>query len=903
MFKTSAEISIEHRGLGKINHDFENLLIIFSRVLERLKEKELANYIKKLSATPKNLPQDQKQEEKWSRAIGVAFQILNLVEENAAVQYRRKIDSTKGSKPIRGSWNETFLNGKKWGISQKEWQNIIGKIGLQPVLTAHPTEAKRITILKIHRELYLLLVKLENSKWTPSEKERIIEDIEVLIERWWRTGDYYLEKPTLADERAHIMHFFSQVYPAMLKEVDHNFTAAWKKAGFSQSALFDITNFPKIQFGSWVGGDRDGHPYVTPEITIETFELHRAAALNLHLKELRLLLPKLSLSQLQNEVPKKLSKRIKTIQKIGGRGLAEVLERNKYEPWRQFVQLLILRLEATFNNEFPLAFSHKGELLQELELLGESLKEIDAGHLNNQLIFPIKRQVDAFGFHLAKLDIRQNSAYHDKAIAQILKFIGKKDYNFENWSEIKRVQFLTDELTSNRPFLVPGVNVGLEADNIIKTYQAIRTTYKNHGADGIGSLIVSMTRSLSDLLVVYIFLREVGLLDLPLQVVPLFETIGDLERSPEILSAYLKHPITQQRRNQIGNIQEVMLGYSDSNKDGGILCSRWNIYLAEQNLCKAAAKQDVELRFFHGIGGTISRGGGKYHRFLDSMPVNSMSGEMKLTVQGETITQQFANKLNGAYNLEMLISGMARQMAYAQKGNHLKAKPTNVLDRLADLSKQQFQAFVQHPNFIEFFSLATPIDVLEQSNIGSRPARRKGKRSVGDLRAIPWVFSWNQSRFNLTGWLGLGYALKTLNQDFPNEYQSLKNWIHDWPFLLYTFIHIETNLLNTDEEMMLLYAGLLGKDGNKKEILRMILADYNEAKTQMNLLLGENIEERRKSQLQNISRRGNALKTLNKLQVKRLKEWRKAGEKEKEKHLHHLFIITNALSGGLKQTG
>ena len=890
------------KGLTKINRDLETLLGIFAEMLQEQNEAPLAAYIQQFTSANQNFPDSHKEEEKWARAIGMVFQLMNLVEENAAVQYRRNLETHESLAAVRGSWGETFKLGKEWGLSQGDWESITGSIELRPVLTAHPTEAKRITILKIHRELYLLLVKLENQQWTPSERDRIHTDIKVLLERWWRTGDYYLEKPTLADEREHVMHYFSEVFPDILQETDERFKTAWKDAGFDHSHLQRLETYPKIQFGSWVGGDRDGHPFVTPQLTRETLKLHRKKAIRLHLRELKNLAHELSISALQNEIPPALREKIEDIRSRAGRLLDEPLYRNPNEPFRQWVSIMHLRLERTLQGHHDFVYENASELQEDLAFLKKLLEKIGAQAIAEKEVLPLQRSVQCFGFHLAKLDIRQNSTYHDKAVSQILAHAGYSKTNFAEWPEEERVKFLSEELTHNRPFLVPGQSVGEEGDRMIQTYQVIREHILQYGTEGFGSLIISMTRNLSDLLVVYLFLREVGLLDSALPVVPLFETIDDLHRSPGILDAFLQHPVTQQRKTVIGPVQEVMLGYSDSNKDGGIMASRWNIYQAEDKLVKTAQQHDTQLCFFHGRGGTISRGGGKYHRFLDSMPVGSMSGKMKLTVQGETIAQQFANKLNGAYNLEMMTAGMARQMGYSRKKKTPADRPMEIAGKLALESQKHFKKFTGHKDFIDFFSNATPIDVLEQSNIGSRPARRTGKRSVADLRAIPWVFSWHQSRFNLTGWLGIGKALQDLSENEPENYQKLKSTVKQWPFLHYTFIHIETNLLNADEDMMQRYAELLPDENVRSELLTFLKTDMEKARHHLNVLLGEDLENRRKAQLDNAARRGNALRTLNRFQIDNLKEFRME-EKEPEEQLHSLFIITNAISDGLKHTG
>ncbi|MBT8180323.1 MAG: phosphoenolpyruvate carboxylase, partial [Eudoraea sp.] len=462
------------------------------------------------------------------------------------------------------------------------------------------------------------------------------------------------------------------------------------------------------------------------------------------------------------------------------------------------------------------------------------------------------------------------------------------------------------ELKRKRPFLVAGISCGPEADNVLGYFREVKTYVTQYGTEGIGSIIVSMTRSLSDLLLVYLFLREVGLQDTNLPVVPLLETIDDLIAGPEILSAFLNHPVLQEQRKESPSFsQEVMLGYSDSNKDGGILTSRWNIYKTEENLTKVGDDLGVKLCFFHGRGGTISRGGGKIHRFLDSMPPGSMSGHIKMTVQGETIANQFANRLTATYNLEMFVAGTARQ-AMINSSKTKNEQLYNIMNRLVDLARTTYRKLLDHPNFIDFYAKATPIDVLEQSKIGSRPARRTGQRTISDLRSIPWVFSWSQSRFNISGWFGIGTALGEFQKQYPKDFEKLKQLTNDWAFLKYSLIQIESNLLNSDTVIMNAFADQLEDPQTRQELMDLILTDYLTGLEKIEELTEASVEERRISKLENIKLRKDALRVLHEIQLEYLIKWRNLLETDPKKGNHYLLkllLLVNALSGGLKSTG
>jgi len=899
---------LHQEGLKKIEIDFKYLVSLFKEMLVSIGEGGLAEQLPIDNLVELN--NNDHFNEEMTQAIGICFELLNLVEENAATQYRRKTETQLGIASTRGSWGETLQQWKSDGIDETAIAEKLRAINVMPVLTAHPTEAKRLTVLDIHREFYLLLVKKENPKWSASEQAALKQEIIGLMERWWRTGEIYLQKPRLEDERNNLMHYFVNVFPEAVRLTDQRLKDAWQSLGYSHVLLEWPEHFPLIHFGSWVGGDRDGHPFVTPEFTASTLQLHRQAALKMIRKQLVDLAGKLSFSSYRISISQSFLDEIHATARRFGEAGKNALDRNPSEPLRQYLNLLLVRLDHTISDNHshgPAGIFHSAdELLDELKKLRSLLIELGATRIAKKLLFPIERMIMCFGFHLAKLDIRQNSAYHEKAISQILEASGYEDSDYAVWDEDKRLAFINKELKSNRPFLVAGTSCGTEADNVLGYLREVKGYVDQYGIAGIGSVIVSMTRSLSDLLLVFLLLREVGLNDVNLPVVPLLETIDDLNAGPEILSAYLNHPvILEQRRAQNSFIQEVMLGYSDSNKDGGILTSRWNIYKAEENLTKVGQKLGVKLCFFHGRGGTISRGGGKIHRFLDSMPPGSMSGHIKMTVQGETIANQFANRLTATYNMEMFVAGTARQAMISSS----KAKDEslyNMMDQLVDMARKTYRRLLDHPEFIDFYSNATPIDVLEQSKIGSRPARRTGQRSLDDLRSIPWVFSWSQSRFNISGWFGMGTALEEFLNEHLDGFERLKELAIEWPFLKYLLIQVESNLLNSDREIMNDFSELVPSESAKKELMELILTDYKKGLDKIEEIMKNPIETRRVSKLANIQLRNNALKVLHEIQVDYLKKWRSIRHKDAEQsdqYLLQLLLVVNALSGGLKSTG
>ncbi len=891
----------------RLTEDRHFILACYVEMLHRIREMEVVSLLERNDYP--DMESQSLRSDKIVQALSIYFQLMTLVEENAATRHRRQMENQQNAYAIRGSWAEAFKIWKDQGLHEHEMLAAVSQTQVIPVLTAHPTEAKRVTVIEIHRELYLLLVQRENSALSRLEQNHIREKIIHLLERWWRTGEIYLEKPEVKDERANAIYYLSKIFPTVLERSDQQFKSAWMDMGLNPEKIKDPDVFPKISFGSWVGGDRDGHPLVTPRVTQETLVLHREHALEIVRNRLVDTAKKLSISAFTNPPPYVLLDAIqKKAEALGAQGESAV-KRNPYEPWRQYLNLLIARLDNTIARNFPdsnSCYRSSRELANDLRFLRNVLIEDGMMGIAEDVLFPVERLVSCFGFRLAKLDIRQNSAFHDRAMTQILRANGEADADFEHWSEERRVEYLNQLLQNLSPITDITISYGVEADNVLDCYRVLRHHIDQYGADGIGSLIVSMTRSLSDLLVVYFLMKETHLLNTSLMVVPLFETIDDLRRGPNILAQFLQHPITQQRASRGGYRQEVMLGYSDSNKDGGTIASKWSLYRAQQALSEVGEKHHFSVYFFHGRGGTISRGGGKYHRFLESMPPRTVQGTIKVTVQGESVAQQFGNPLTATYNLNAMASGVARHLVLNKQNADDAKHPRDIMDFLAQKSFEHYRNFIQAPGFIQFYSQVTCIDVIERSKIGSRPARRTGTRTLDDLRAIPWVFSWNLSRFTLTGWYGIGEALKALKTEKPAAFERLRQSVNDWPFLKFLLIQTETNLILSNKEVMTMYADLHEDTQAKQAFMSKILTDFENGIHLIEELFEESAAHRRYGQYDNLKWRNDNLKILHHLHIAYLKRWRAMPDEnnvEKERLLTQLLSIINALSSGLKNTG
>ena len=939
-------------GLLKIDRDLTYLIECLREVLEELGETEVARHVDAAHAAAlrgeglsgkgeESAAQSADAPERLGQVYSITFQLLNMVEENAAAVTRRTRESSTTRKSEPGLWARVLAGLREDGFSGEEVAALLPHVRVEPVLTAHPTEAKRATVIEQHRALFRLLEQRELTPDVPARQTALRNEIKAALERLWRTGEILLQKPDVASERDNLIFYLREVYPDALDALDDKLRQAWEAAGFEPDLLGSPANFPRLRFGFWVGGDRDGHPGVTAEVTKDTLAELRRNALMVVGRRLGRMAERLSLSARKQPPPRELADAIHRLAERHPKAHALLQRRFGDEPWRQFAGLMVEHLpspdaqaDAAKEDDAAPCYATPRELAADLRLLRKSLLAVSAGRLAKLDVDPVLRALDTFGFHLAALDVRQNSKFHDKAIAQLMASANVPDAeNFPNWPEERRLEFLNAELATPRPFSRYGRGIGEEADAVLACFRVLVEHHDTHGVEGLGALIVSMTHRLSDLLAVYVLAREAGLarfkpegLICPLAVVPLFETIDDLDRSPELLKQFLAHPVTvrslEARRRAFHRddpadedaetsagpetgVQQVMLGYSDSNKDSGILSSQCALRRAQQQMVEVARAANVRLRFFHGRGGTISRGAGPTHRFLESLPPGSLNGDVRLTEQGETVAQKYANPVTAVYNLELLLAGVTGVTLTNRSAPTAPHALDALADRMADDSQRAYKGLLEADGFIEFFGQATPIDVVEQSRIGSRPARRTGQRTLDDLRAIPWVFSWHQSRFYLPGWYGIGTALQDLADRDPALFDRMTAAVDtDWPFLTYVLTNVETNLASADLDLMSEYAALVEGDEVRNRIFGMITAEFDRTHRLLERIFGGATAERRPRMWKTLKMRDERLRVLHHQQIALLGQWRglKPGG-EADKLLPQLLLNVNAIASGLRTTG
>jgi phosphoenolpyruvate carboxylase len=909
-------------GFAKIDRDLRELMTCLNEVLEELGEEETRSRLPWINGEETGTGGARGLEQAYS----IAFQLLNIVEANAAARTRRLREIHEGLSSERGLWGNQLSRLTSKGWTPEEIAAYLPDVRVEPVFTAHPTEAKRGAVLDQHRAIHQFLAELDREDLTPSERLEIRRKIKICLERLWRSGEIFLDQPDVADERRAVMFYLRDILPDAVTRLDMRLRWAWNELGFTPELLGAPETRPCLSFGTWVGGDRDGHPFVTAKVTGETLQELRLNALLVIHRQLETLAEALPLSSHFQKASPELLDRVTVLRKELGPLGEQIIARFPGEPWRQLVLLMQGRLplqlgaaDRAWIAESGVRYQRAEEVSADLSILEQSLAEVGGQRLIRETVWPVLRILDVFGFHLAQLDIRQNSRTHDLAMAQLLKAAGVPDgENFPDWSEEKRLELLRRELLSPRPFLGPNNHLGLgpEADAVLSCYDTLREHIREHGREGLGSLIISMTRQLSDLLVIPVLAREAGLtewhhgtLSSPLPIVPLFETLDDLERSPKLLKEFLSEPVAKaslDRRHGHLPVQQVMIGYSDSNKDCGILASQWGLHEAQEEMTRVAGEEGVALRFFHGRGGTISRGAGPTHLFLDALPPGALQGDHRMTEQGETIAQKYANVSTSTYHLELLLAGVTGISLAGKRSERDIKICSGIADFLAKASRKAYRNLIEAPGFITFYDQATPIDALESSRIGSRPKRRSGQRSLADLRAIPWVFSWNQCRYYLPGWFGVGSALEALEKEQPEKFKTLQKDLRNYSFLYYVLSNVETNIASAELSIMRDYAELVTDTEIRERIFGMISEEFERTREQLKKVFGASLDERRPRMGKTLLLRASALALLHEQQIETIRDWRTAQKENPAKAealLPRVLLSINAIASGLRTTG
>ncbi len=840
------------------------------------------------------------------QAWGIWFQLLNIAEENTAMRRRRVTEKTQGPAHVPGTFAHVLQQAKDKGLTADEIQQQLDRLCVVPTITAHPTEAKRITVLQIHRRIYILLYRLEATRWTPRERDALTRQLRNEIDLLWLTGELRLDKPTVADEVRWGLHFFEQTLfdrvPEMLDKM------AWALATVYPNTQFKLPNF--FRFGSWIGGDRDGNPFVTNTVTRDALIANRNRALTYYQQRLEVLIKQLSISDHAVTLPASFMRRLQELLANSSRP-ARIQKRNPGEIFRQYGMCLKERLKATEKKSTVSRAAYKSadEFIHDLDLMGQALMAADCTALAEAHVQPLHRAAEVFRFCTVRLDLRENSTLINHTLRAIWQYqhngAPAPDEQSEQWR-----QWLHAELTTPRqqPPHLPLKDK--QAASTMGLLLLIADCQKSLGKDSFGGFVLSMTRTEYDVLGVYLLAKYAGLFTdtdaierCSLPIIPLFETIDDLRAAPRIMLALLNTPLVRRSLKEQDGVQEVMIGYSDSNKDGGFFTANYELSRAQAKLIKVSKQTKIPIVFFHGRGGSVSRGGAPTGRAIAAQPAGSVNGRLRLTEQGEVVSSKYANHGSAQYQMELLAASVLEHTIKSLDEAALRITPEHeqALDALSSLAYTAYRQFAGLAGLLHYYNAASPVEELARMKIGSRPARRFGARTLADLRAIPWVFAWTQNRHHVPAWYGLGSAIESFIKVRGEPGRALIAELFEHNRLFRLIIdEAEKSLACVDIAVVQAYAGLAAKAA-RDDVLCMILAEYERSKAAILAITGDQELARRfKRFYRRYARRAGVLHEIGRVQVTLVRRFRETG---KQDDLIPLLLSINCVSAGLGWTG
>jgi phosphoenolpyruvate carboxylase len=860
------------------------------------------------------------------------------------------------SSPGTFGWLFPYL--QKLNVPPRHIQALLDTLDVKLVFTAHPTEIVRQTIREKQRRIAKILDRLDQVDPAIAPRNSSNWQVQVLraelteeIRFWWHTDELHQLNPTVMDEVEYSLHYFKEILFDAIPEFHQRLQLTLAQA------------FPKLRpprynackFGSWVGADRDGNPSVTPEITWRTGCYQRNLVIEKYIESLRKLITLLSVSMHWSDFDPEFLQSLEEDQQTFPDIYEQYSIKFRQEPYRLKLSYILKRLENTRDRNLTLSqnpdpaqvdFGNTREVYRSSESFRDDLlmvqQALQESKLDSRLLEKLICQVEVFGFNLAQLDIRQESSCHSTAIDEIVAYLDLLPTPYEELSEPEQTQWLVQELQTKRPLIPTELPFSPRTCEIINTFRIVRRLQEEFGPDICSTYIISMSHHASDLLEVLLLAKEAGLYDPAegrgtLHVVPLFETVEDLRRAPEVmqqlfeLSMYQRylgiHPKCELDRPEHDTpfpspqaLQEVMLGYSDSNKDSGFLSSNWEIYKAQQALQAIAETNGVSLRIFHGRGGSVGRGGGPAYEAILAQPGHTIHGRIKITEQGEVVASKYSLPELALYNLETISAAVIQASLLRSTIDDISAWH-EVMEDLAARSRRRYRALIyENPDFIDFYNQVTPISEIGKLQITSRPTRRGGNKTTLDgLRAIPWVFSWTQSRFLLPAWYGVGTALQEYLDDHTPEHLSLLQYFyHKWPFFKMVIAKVEMTLAKADLQIAHHYVQELSDpaDRDRFELLfAQILREYELTRT-MVLMITENprLLDNDVALQRSVQLRSGSIVPLGFLQVSLLKRLRQhqqqidAGDlvnsgQSKSELLRGALLTINGIAAGMRNTG
>lgn len=831
-----------------------------------------------------------------AKAFGIYFQLVNTAEQNHRI--RRKRHYAMEETVIKYSLEHLVQGLKERDVSAQSLQTLLDRLDIMPVLTAHPTHIMRQTLLQKHRRISQRLFA-QNQELTPYERAELEAQLQHEITLLWQSNPFHGRKITVMDEVENLLRYFDASLWDTLPQLHEDFEACLTAAGYS-------VEVPVImRFGSWVGGDRDGHPFVTAKLTWEAlsrqqnylFERYNQALLQLedHYSTSARLIPCDDLLQQHLQAQQvRVANGVKSAKKSSPSEVYDV-ERYGGEPYRQAFYLMRWRL-------YYRDYASAEDFLAHLDLLHGYIK----AHHGGNTLKPLERlrwQARIFGFCLMPLDIRQDSGLHSEAVAELFARNGIHD-DFLNLAETKKQALLLTELNNPRPLWSPYMEVSDMLRETLDTLCVITRAQAEIDPLCIRRYIISMCQQPSDLLNLYLLCKatglfqrhfDTGLLNCAIQVVPLFETVEDLKHAPEVMQRLFSAPFYKEVIAQQQHVQEVMVGYSDSGKSGGILAATWNLYVGQRELSECAQQAGIQIQFFHGRGGTVSRGGGPTRHAIFAQPEGTIQGKIRLTEQGEVLSWKYNFPEMAHRNLSVLLSSVLE----ASLPHHTQLEPLweTLMEQLSEQAYRSYTDLVHHnKDFIAYFQQSTPLKEISQLNIGSRPAKRKDTRGIDDLRAIPWVFSWMQSRSVFPAWYGVGTALENVG-----ELSHFQKMYREWPFFTSFMDNLQMTLSKADIHIASCYAELVAPD-IRAAIWPLMEAEYERTCQQvLRITQSAFLLEQQDTLRRSIVLRNPYVDPLNYIQVEVLRRLRSGDTHPALKEALDLSII--GISEGLRNTG
>ncbi|MEO8160085.1 MAG: phosphoenolpyruvate carboxylase [Arenimonas sp.] len=827
------------------------------------------------------------QAEALVRAFALWFQAVNLAERVHRIRRRRDYEKV-GAAPQPGSLAAVMQELERAGVTLEELAPVLQRLHVEPVFTAHPTEAVRRALLNKERDVVRRLVEDIDRALTPAERRKNRERIRVSLTSAWQTSEMAASKPTVKDEAEHVGFYLSEV----LYRVVPTFHEALEDA--VAAAYGSCPVLPKVlSFSTWVGGDMDGNPNVGARTMLEALSAQRRLVLKAYRHDVLELRTLLTQSSARAGIDERIGARIEHYKQYLPGEVDRPVDRRSDMPYGELLNLIAVRLAGT-SAEGPAGYADADEFAADLLLIDASLQAHRGEHAGRFVLGRLLRRVECFGFHLAALDLRQDSAVHDVALSELLI-----EPAFPDLAPDARAPILHGMIRGE-----VATREGDIARPVLEVFRALRAGRERFGPQAFGPYIVSMSRNAPDTLAVLALARVAGLQgadgQIALDVAPLFETVADLESAQASLRSLFADPLYREHLRQRGQRQMVMLGYSDSAKDGGILASRWALQRTQVLLTALAQESGVRIVFFHGRGGSASRGGGKTERAVMASPRGSVDGSLRLTEQGEVIHRKYGLRALAERNLEQMTGAVLRATLRPRAAEPREDSWRELATQMSDSARRHYRALVHEDvGFAGYFRAATPIDVIERLRIGSRPSRRGGKGGVESLRAIPWVFAWSQNRAGLTGWYGVGTALLAGIQ--THGAQAVAEMARDWPFFSTFLDDVEMVLAKSDMAIFERYSLLAGASHPK--YFANIHDEFQRCRAAiLSLKHQDKLLQHDPRLAQSIRLRNPYVDPISLLQVDLLSRWRDAGRPE-DALFQALVATVNGIAAGVQNTG